>query len=151
MNFKTWIEDEASLGAMSPEMAPPAVNRGTNTPASDEVKRTGLQPQVDAQEPDTADNPDDLLAIDDALADVELKIPDGGEDGDTKVNKFQKLWQKLKDKWDQIKMDGEDELPSEKGFGDMDDPQYDDMMRSHPNMVPGADQGPHGPGIFGQS
>ena len=52
-NFKQWMEDEASLGAASPEMAPPMVNKNADTTASDEVKRTNLQPQVDSQEIET--------------------------------------------------------------------------------------------------
>lgn len=146
MNFKIWIENEASLGAASPEMAPPAVNNDTSTPASDEVRRTGLQPQVDAEDP-KADDPDAVLAIDSKLEDLEKDIP---EDGGEKIHNFKKLWDKFKEKWDRIKMNDTLPDPSRQGFGDAKNPGYEQMMRSHPNMAPAQDQGPHGPGIFGQ-
>lgn len=150
MKFKIWIENEASLGASTPEMAPPAVNRGTGTPASDEVKRTGLQPQVDAKTAND-DSQDDILAIDAKIEDMDLELPDNEHEG-SKINQFKKLWSQLKEKWDQIKMSQEKPDPSDQGFGDMTDPEYDQMMQAHPNMVPvSQDQGPHGPGIFGQS
>jgi hypothetical protein len=152
MNFKIWIE-EAGLGsnATIPDIQPPThspINRGSDTPASDEVKRTGLQPQVDAKSANGDDNQDELLAIDAKIEDMEKEIP---ESDSPKVNQFKSLWDEFKAQWDQIKMTEEPPDPTDQGFGDMEDPEYDQMMQSHPNMVPGADQGPHGPGVFGQS
>jgi hypothetical protein len=157
-NFKRWIEDEASLGGMSPEMAPPAVNNGSNTPASDEVKRTNLQPQVDSQEIETKSKKeqDRILAIDSDIEHMSMSLPDG-EDADTpKVNKFKQMWDQLKAQWDQVKM--MDEIPDDgsedSGLGSEEgDEDYMKQMQRFPNMVPqtGQNQQQNGPGIFGQS
>ena len=149
MNFKIWIEDEGSLGAAAPEMAPPMVNKGSNTPASDEVKRTGLQPQVDAQSDMGSGEDDAILAIDSEIEHMDSNIRN--QEGQT-VNQFKMMWDQLKQQWDQIKMSQEapQQSPPD-GFGNAEEPEYSQMMRQHPNMTPGTDQGPHGPGIFGQS
>ena len=152
MNFKIWIKNEASLGATAniPDIQPPThspVNQGGDAVASDEVKRTGLQPQVDAKTANGDDNQDDLLAIDAKIEDMETELP---ETDSPKLNQFRSLWDEFKAKWDEIKMTDEPKDPSEQGFGDMEDPEYDQTMRDHPNMVPvSSDQGPHGTGIFG--
>lgn len=154
-NFKIWMENEASMGAAMPEMQPPIVNRGSDTPASDEVKRTGLQPQVDAQDIKTKakKEQDAMLAIDSDIEHMDNNLPE--EDKETpKVNKFKKLWDELKQKWDQVKMSDEEpeDDQSGQGLGNFQDKKYTGMMQDHPNMMPvGQDQGPHGPGIFGQS
>ena len=149
MNFKNFIESEASLGSMTPEMNPPMINRGSSTPASDEVKRTGLQPQVDAQDIETkAKDQDRMLAIDSGIEHLEKSLP---EDDDPKVNQFRQLWNELKKKWETIKMNDESPSPEEQGLADMDDPDYVNTMQQHPNMAIIGGQGPHGPGIFGQS
>jgi len=134
---------------MTPEMSPPMVNRGNDAPASDEVKRTGLQPQVDAQDIETKEKDQDrLLAIDSGIEHLEKTLP---EDDDPKVNQFRELWKELKKKWEAIKMNDEPPSPEEHGLGDMDDPDYVNTMQQHPNMALTGDQQPHGPGIFGQS
>jgi len=154
-NFKQWMEDEASLGAASPEMAPPMVNENTGTTASDEVKRTNLQPQVDSQEIETKSKKeqDRILAIDSDIEHMDMGLPDGDDADTPKINKFKQMWDDLKQNWDQIKMadeipdDGEDE-----GLGnDGGDEEYLKMMQQHPNMVPqtGQNQQQQGPGTFG--
>lgn len=153
MNFKIWVENEASMGSGTPEMMPPMANKGGDTPASDEVKRTSLQPQVDSQEIDTKSKreQDRILAIDSDIEHMDMNLP-GGDDADTpKINKFKAMWDELKSQWDTIKMSDEVEGQDEGGLGDEEDEEYSDMMRQHPNMAhaPGT-QGPHGPGIFGQ-
>lgn len=151
-NFKTWFEDQGtSLNAGFPELQ----NRGSNTPASDEVKRTNLQPQVDAQTPEAKGHKekDKLLAIDSELERVDVNLPSGKQG--SKVNQFRQIWNKMKAKWDNVKM-SDDEAPEQdqegQGLGTaMGDPKYLQQMQSHPNMVPSpGSQGPHGPGIFGQ-
>lgn len=152
MNFKIWIEeDEGSLGASSPEMAPPMVNKDANAPASDEVKRTGLQPQVDAQSDMGNGEDDSILSIDSEIEHMDNNIK--SSDGEV-VNQFKQMWDQLKQQWEKIKMSKEspqDTLTPSDGFGDAADPKYSQTMQQHPNMVPAAGQGPHGPGIFGQS
>lgn len=154
-NFKQWMEDEASLGAASPEMAPPMVNKNANTTASDEVKRTNLQPQVDSQEIETKSKKeqDRILAIDSDIEHMDMGLPDGDDADTPKINKFKQMWDQLKTQWDQIKM--ADEIPDdgeEEGLGnDGGDEEYLKMMQQHPNMVPqtGQTQQQQGPGTFG--
>lgn len=145
MNFKTWIEDqEMSLGGMSPELM---VNRGSNTPASDEVKRTNMQPQVDAKEPKLAQDTDRVSAIDAGIEHLEKLVPQEG--GGSKVNDFRKMWDELKKKWDSVKMDKGPDQDTE-GLGSATgDPQYLKAMSQHPNMVPTDNHQLGGPGTFG--
>ena len=156
MNFKIWVEEEgASMGSMTPEMMPP-INRGSDAPASDQVKQTGLQPQVDAQEIDTKSKreQDAILAIDSDIEHMSNNMPDGDDTDTPKLNKFKQMWDQLKSAWDEIKMaDNDPAGPQDDALGDAEDRDYTDMMKQHPNMVPsgGEGQGPHGPGIFGQS
>lgn len=141
-NFKIWMESEPSLGAGVPEMQ----DRGSDTPASDEVKRTNLQPQVDAQEPEAAREQDQIAAIDSDIEHLEEKLP---HESGPKINQFRKLWDNLKQKWDKIKMDQEVH-PEEQGLGDSaGDPKFLKAMQQFPNMMPISNQ--HGGGIFGAS
>ena len=155
MNFKCYMEEEGSLGAQMPEMSPPMVNKGSGTPASDEVKRTNLQPQVDAQEIDTKSRKeqDRILAIDSDIEHMDISLPDGDDADTPKVNKFKQMWDKLKDEWDHVKMSDDNDIETpEEGLGDGDDEKFRDMMQQHPNMVPvSGDQQHGGPGMFGQS
>lgn len=146
MKFKIWFETDAP--------GIPMINKGSDTPASDEVKRTGLQPQVDAQEIETKQkkSQDKVLAIDGQMKRFEVDIPQGDE-GDEKVNKFKKLWEKFKKKWDEIKMKDdqiEDEGGLDNGLADTSgDSNFVNSMQQHPNMVPPNDnQMPAGPGNY---
>lgn len=156
MNFKIWVEVEgASMGSMTPEMLPP-INRGGEAPASNQVIQTGLQPQVDAQEIETKSKKeqDAILAIDSDIEHMSNNLPDGDDTDTPKLNKFKQMWDELKTAWDQIKMADTDlSGPQDDALGNAEDRDYTDMMKQHPNMVPadGDGQGPHGPGIFGQS
>jgi len=147
MNFKTWIEDqEMSLGGMSPEMM---TNRGSETPASDEVKRTNMQPQVDAQEPKEAKDVDSVSAIDSGIEHLEKILPQETDEG-SKSNEFKKLWSQFKEKWDHIKMDKNDQSQEKTGLGmATGDPRYLQSMKQNPNMAPTSDAQLAGPGIFG--
>ena len=153
MNFKTWVENEGSMGSGTPEMGPPPLNNGDGATASDEVKRSNLQPQVDAQEIDTKSKreQDAILAIDSGIEHMDMSLPAGDDSKTPKINKFKAMWDELRTQWDTIKMsdEGSDDID---GLGHSDNPEFKDQMRQHPNMSlsPGT-QGPHGPGIFGQS
>lgn len=96
MQFKIWVE-ERGLGTI------PAYGNNTMTPASDKVKQTGLQPQVDSHEIHTKEkeDTDSVLAIDAKLEKIENEFP---EPKGPKVKKFKKLWDKFKEKWETIKM-----------------------------------------------
>lgn len=157
-NFKNWMEDEASLGSASPEMAPPMVNKGINATASDEVKRTNLQPQVDSQEIETKSKKeqDRILAIDSDIEHMDMALPDGDDAETPKINKFKQMWDELKEKWDMIKMSDEipDDGSEDTGLGSEEgDEEYKQMMQRFPNMVPvsGQNQQQHGPGTFGNT
>jgi hypothetical protein len=144
--FKNWLED-AGLGGMSPELMS---DRGSNTPGSDEVKRTNLQPQVDAQDSPEAKDQDRVLAIDSEIEHLEKNLPDKSKEP-SPTNEFRKLWDDLKLKWDKIKMNkvpqGQEGLGSTGG-----DPGYLTAMQQAPNMVPASDRNfPHGPGTFSVS
>ena len=144
MRFRNYIENEMD---QAPEM-------GADSPASAEVKRTDLQPQVDAHEIDTKSKreQDKILAVDGSIERLDVELPDG-DDKSQKMNHFKKLWDELKQKWDQIKMSDYDlEQEDETGAGlgqQMGDEKYRQQMQQHMNMVPGPDQPPAGPGTFG--
>src|SRR6185369_9630425 len=145
-NFKQWIED-ASLNAQFPEITGAA----NNTPASDEVKRTNLQPQVDSQEIDTKGKreSDKILAIDGKIEQMDAEIPDGDDESE-KIHQFHKIWSKFKAKWDAIKMsdglpkDDQKESNPDEGLGStVGDDKYRATMQRNPNMVPNNSfQGP---------
>ena len=82
---------------------------------------------------------------------MDTSLPDGDDADTPKTNKFKSLWKQFRDEWERIKMS--DDVAAEKdGLGQAQDDEYSNMMQQHPNMVPvGTDQGPNGPGIFGQS
>ena len=154
MKFRSWMETEGSLGSMNlPTLPDP--NRGSDTPASDEVKRTGLQPQVDSDDIETKpkDEQDKVQAIDGALQRCDKEIPQGKSDS-KKVNKFNKLWKKLKTKWEDLKMQTPpDNNPDQPGLGtETGDQKQIKTMQQFPNMIPvGPDKFPSGPGTFGMS
>jgi len=153
MRFKKWMEGEAPLGANTPDMlASIDPNRGSDTPASAEVKRTGLQPQVDAQEIKTKEKKDQdkILAIDGAIERFDKEVPQGEDEDTPKTNKFKKYLDELKAKWQDLKMD-QDNASDENGLGNHQEDEYEKAMRDHPNAVPASGPMPTGAGIFGTS
>ncbi len=153
--FDATAGGESPLGGNMPDMlATIGPNRGSDTPASAEVKRTGLQPQVDAQEIETKQKKeqDRLQAIDTGIQRLDQEIPDGDDEDTPKTNRFRKLWEKLKADWDELKVsDNDDDQEDQSGLGDHQQKDYEDTMRKYPNMVPAQDQFPAGPGTFGVS
>ena len=143
MNFRSWSESDAGLGVM-----PFSANRGSGTPASDEVKRTGLQPQVDSHEIQTSqkDETDKVLAIDAKIKGFENEIPEGDATNNPKVNKFKKLWEKLKEKWEQVKSEEDEDSPHNPEDGLGSNPGDENLIRKmqqNPNMaMTGPDQVP---------
>ncbi len=156
MRFSIWIEAEASMGSNMPDMLASMPNRGSDTPASDEVKRTGLQPQVDAQEIHTKQKSeqDKLLAIDASIERMDQEIPEGSDDDTPKINKFKEIWNDLKEKWDHLKI-SDDENPDqddESGLGNnVGDKKYLQMMQQYPNMMPAQDKDASSMGSFGMN
>jgi hypothetical protein len=138
------MEAEAGMGSNLPDMLASMPNRGTDTPASDEVRRTGLQPQVDAEEIHTKekDEQDKILAIDGSIKRFDSEMPDGSDSDTPKVNKFKEIWNNLKEKWDEIKMDDGSEEDNIGGglSGNVGDQKYLKTMHQYPNMMPPNDQ-----------
>ncbi len=150
MNFKIWIENEASLGNGIPEIMP---NRGSEAPASDEVKRTGLQPQVDAPNSRADKEKDAVTAVDSEIEHMDNNLPEEDE-GTPKINQFKQLWKQLRQHWDQIKMSEEPPPEDEEtGLGNAQDAKLTQTMQQFPNMMPMSpqSQGQGGPGTFGLS
>lgn len=149
----TTMGGEAPMGGSFSDLL--GFGRGSDTPASDEVKRTGLQPQVDAQEIETKqkNDQDKILAIDAGIERLDKEMPEGKNDEDSpKIGKIKSLWQKFKDKWDEIKNTDDGAVSNiDDGLGNHDDDEYAQMMRQHPNMVLAPPQYPAGPGTFGVS
>jgi|688.fasta_scaffold56382_7 hypothetical protein len=136
MRFKTWIESENSLNGRIPEIFPP--NRGTSTPASDMVRRTGLQPQVGSNEiqTDAKDSNDKLLAIDAMLQRVDHELPKTGSD---KIAKFKNLWKSLRQKWEDLKVSDEyspQEIDTNGLASAAGDEKFMQYMQNNPNAVP---------------
>jgi hypothetical protein len=143
------MESEAALGSNMSYLATPSMdNRGSDTPASDEVKRTGLQPQVDSQEIGTKakKDQDKIMAIDATIQRFDNELPKGeSEEDGPKFNKFKWLWDKFKKKWEEIKVRDESPVPGEDNglASTLPDKNYIDTMQQHPNMVPEVpNQGP---------
>lgn len=153
--YKRFCED-ASLGSATPEMGSPTDGlKHSPTPASSEVQRTNLQPQVDAKATDTKaglEN-DRINAIDADMERFDASLPE--ENSDTpRVNQFRVLWKQMKDQWDRIKISDTDnggENENSPLGNDMGNPNYIKQMQQNPNMVPASAQHQHGagPGTMG--
>lgn len=149
------LREEASLGSATPEMNQQSSGVNNPAPASAEVQKTNLQPQVDAKPTDTKaglEN-DRIGAINADMERFDASLPD--ENSDTpRVNQFRTMWKQLKDQWELIKTaDSED--PQNQGTPlnqDMGDPNYMQKMQKFPNMMPGSPVQPgEGPGTMGNS
>lgn len=125
-SFTNWLESMGSLANFG---------QGTEAPASDEVKRTGLQPQVDAQDIRTKSKAeqDKISAVDGQLERIDDILASVNEEESPKLMKFKKMWKELLQNWEQIKY--QEEMPNkQKSF----------MMQNQPLSTP---QLPHGLGI----
>lgn len=128
-NFIQWLEN-TSLNAQFPELASFVNNQETS--ASDEVKRTNLQPQVDGGEQVTSPEEDKILAID---GDIERMTSNLPKENSEKVNKFKNLWEKMRSDWEKIKRDNPNSQSD--GLGNQTgDENYVKTMQQNPNMVP---------------
>lgn len=154
MKFRNWIEDENGLNSGFPELSAPVmpINRVPENPASAEVKRTGLQPQVDSKEiqTDAKEEQDKIVAIDTAISKIDSDI--SGQDKSQKISKFKEIWNNMKKKWDNIKIENPDNIEKRVSIGGLGgstgDENYIDLMQSHPNLLPGTtNQMPTGAGL----
>ncbi len=149
------LREDASLGSATPEMGAPTDGlKHSPTPASDEVKRTNLQPQVDAKAADTKaglEN-DRIGAIDADVERLDSSLPEES-DKTPRVNQFMVLWKQLKAQWEKIKTDDVNSTEGDKQNplgNDMGDQTYLKNMQQYPNMAPITPQQPGaGPGTMG--
>jgi len=143
-NFRNWLQNE---NEDFPQLGAPIDNG--NTPASGEVKRTGLQPQVDAQEIETKSKAeqDKIGALDAEIERIQEILDTINDDDHPKMGKFKVMWNQLLDSWETIKFgdDGEDD-GSGLGSHTPDERQLDAMKNNQP--LP-RDSVPPGPGTFG--
>jgi hypothetical protein len=118
MRFKSWLENEITTKRMDA------------FPASSEVIRTGLQPQVGSEEIDTdqKDEHDRLMAIDgqvERLRNLVMTVNGASE----KLKKAFKLCNDFADQWDQLKL--QDSQVGEVPSGFQSDQQMVDYMRNN--------------------
>lgn len=137
--FRRWMEEyEANLGQ-------------SDTAASDEVKRTNMQPQVGTERvAQKANDLDTIQAIDAQLKHFTASIRSALE-GDSDATKFFKnLMKDMEQKWMQYKEKNQGPEDEDYGLGSTGgDRKYLAQMQQHPNMVPPEDEAPNGPGTFG--
>lgn len=103
MEFRRWLVER--LG-----------NEADQMPASAEVIRTGLQPQVDAQEIRTRqkDELDLVQAIDSHLQRIRTIVDDIGDVHTRKLLRAKKFCEKVLRRWDGIKKD--EQKPDDRGL-----------------------------------
>lgn len=133
-----------------PNMSNPIDNG--ETPASGEVKRTGLQPQVDAQNINTKSKAesDKIGAIDAQIERISDIASDLSDENGPKLVSFKKMWDQFLDAWDVIKMSDNGVTDNGSGLGSHtpDENLLNTMKQNQP--LP-HDNTLHGPGIFGNS
>lgn len=139
MNFITWLKNENSLNFGFPELIT-QINRGSETPASAEVKRTGLQPQVDSDTIITPNKEESerLDALDNNIDNIDKILV--GDENSEKINKFRNTWKKLKRKWEKIKkmeLDplGMNQVPSSGLGSSIGDEKIVNYMQQNPNST----------------
>jgi hypothetical protein len=140
--FMKWVEEyEAQMGQ-------------NPTPASAEVQRSRLQPQVGTENiAKNAQDIDALLAIDSKVQHFDADIKNALKDDSESVQQFKTLWGDLSSKWKEFKAKKESQANhTDYGLGSNGgDPNYVQSMGEHPNMTPPQDQIQPGPGTFGNS
>ena len=145
-NFKTWLKTESgdfhNLGN--------PIDNG-ETPASGEVQRTGLQPQVDAQEINTKSKAEqDKIGAIDAQIERISDIVSYVDDEHNKLGKFKQMWDQLLDAWEVIKFSDIGASDEGSGLGSHSpNEKLLDTMRSNQPLP--HDNVPAGPGTFGVS
>jgi len=143
-NFRNWLQNE---NGEFPQLGSPIDNG--QTPASSEVKRTGLQPQVDAQEIETKSKAeqDKISAIDAEIERIQEILGSVDDEKHPKLGHFKSMWNELLDSWETIKF-GDEPMDDGSGLGSHtpSERELDSMKQNQP--LP-RDQAPPGPGTFG--
>lgn len=121
----------------------------TASPASSEVIKTGLQPQVDAKEIKTKqkEEHDLFLAIDGHIQRIKTVVDGISKDKGDKAMKAKKLCEKFLDSWEQLKF-GQDDQQDVGGLGGTSpDPNQVNFMKQNQPLPEMPRQA--GPGTFG--
>ena len=133
-----------------PNLANPMDNG--DAPASGEVQRTGLQPQVDAQDIKTKSKAesDKIGALDAQMERITDIISNVDDEQGPKLVQFKQMWNQLMDAWETIKFgdDGAADDGSGLGTHTPNDNLINNMKQNQP--LP-QDNVPNGPGTFGNS
>lgn len=140
MKFSQWLEN-----ALEDEQ------KASIAPSSAEVLRTGLQPQVDAQEINTRqkEEHDKLLAIDSHVERVKSTAEQMDTRGSRKLKLVKMFISKFADEWNALKEDPPAETGArEMGFKFPSDGELDYLKKNQP--LP-RDQVQPGPGTYGNS
>lgn len=145
-NFRNWLQNEHGD---FPNLGNPMDNG--DSPASGEVKRTGLQPQVDAQDIETKSKSeqDKIGALDAQMERISDIISNVDDDQHKKLGQFKLMWDEFVEAWETIKF-GDNGSDDGSGLGSHtpDENLLDIMKQNQP--LP-HDNVPAGPGIFGVS
>ena len=150
MRFISWLENENGLNSILPEIL--NTNNVSDNPASAEVKRTGLQPQVNSNEIQTAqkEEQEKIQAIDSAIERADSEMPKDLE-GNKKLSEFKEMWKTMKRNWINLKINNNNDLGMKNihtnGLASsMGDEKMLKYMQANPNIVPnGPNQSPTGP------
>lgn len=130
MRFKIWLENEGS------------------TPASAEVIRTGLQPQVDAEEIHTSqkDDIDKLMAIDSHMERIKASLR-GINTASDKSKALKDFAKKMTSEWENFK-NSQGQIPGQRDYVPHNQSRVDYMKRNQP--LPEEPKLPM-PGMMGNS
>lgn len=142
MDFLRWLQVENNNLA--------DFGQGSPTPASDQVKRTGLQPQVDAQDIKTKSKAeqDKISAVDSQLERVNEILSSVNDEDHPKLAQFKNMWEKLLSSWDGVKFG--DEQGEDGGLGSHEPNERLLNMMKQNQPLP-HNNVPAGPGTFGMS
>ena len=125
IEFQTWLNERGEapqLGGLVDD----------STPASGEVKRTGLQPQVDAQDIKTKSKAeqDKIGAIDAELERIQEILGTVDDLNHPKLGQFKAMWNDMLDQWENIKFSDDMGTTDANGLGsDAPNPYQIDMMK----------------------
>jgi hypothetical protein len=127
-NFRMWLNENKDT------VFPDLLQKADQAPASAEVIKTGLQPQVDAQEITAKDQEDQdkIMAVDSHVKRISTVL-DNSEKSD-RLKQVAKVWKNFLKDWEQIKMGDQpaSDRPIGNGLGDVHaSDKYLDYLKQH--------------------
>ena len=126
MKFKIWIENE--IDGRSADMMP----------ASAEVIKTGLQPQIDSKEISTTqkDEHDKMQALDGHFQRIEVIIPTLKSPDSPKLRRIERFCKAVLSKWEEIKQGNQGNDIQTSAFPDPSPSQVQSMKLQQPPPEP---------------